>query len=70
MRGRKQVLRHIVSSYIVTLTFALVRMALDSVSGQWKSASEMAQDFAGLSSRSYAASARPKNAHVNLYLPE
>lgn len=30
----------------------------------------MAQDFAGLSTRSYATTARPKNVQVSLYLPE
>ncbi|KAI0726236.1 hypothetical protein C8Q72DRAFT_929327, partial [Fomitopsis betulina] len=50
--------------------YVLACVIANSVSGQWMSSSEMAQDFAGLSTRSYATTARPKNVQVSLYLPE
>lgn len=41
-----------------------------SVSGQWKSASEMAQDFGGLVSRTHTVQVSSKAPAVNLFLPE
>ncbi|KAH9911500.1 uncharacterized protein B0H18DRAFT_892711 [Fomitopsis serialis] len=55
---------------IVAERYVLACVVANSVSGQWMSASEMAQDFDGLSSRSHAASVRPKAGQVNMYLPE
>ncbi|KZT64625.1 hypothetical protein DAEQUDRAFT_601748 [Daedalea quercina L-15889] len=59
-----------VAKRVVAEPYALACVVANSISGQWMSASEMAQDFAGLSSRTHAAGARPKATQVNLYLPE
>ncbi|KAI0632467.1 hypothetical protein C8Q77DRAFT_1176940 [Trametes polyzona] len=51
--------------------YVLACVVANSVSGKWLSASEMAQDFAGLPARgAEQTSSRLKNLGVNLYLPE
>ncbi|KAK0201682.1 hypothetical protein DFS33DRAFT_1349169 [Desarmillaria ectypa] len=55
---------------VIARRYILACVVGNSVSGRWKSSTEMAQDFSGLSSTSATSlSAKLKNQHVNLFLP-
>ncbi|KAI0826725.1 hypothetical protein BC628DRAFT_1319527 [Trametes gibbosa] len=55
----------------VAKRYILACVVGNSISGEWRSASEMAQDFAGLPSHgAVPARSRTKDPTVNLYLPE
>ncbi|EED81043.1 predicted protein [Postia placenta Mad-698-R] len=50
--------------------YVMACVVANSVSGQWKTATEMAQDFAGLQPRIGKTQGRCKPPSINLYLPE
>ncbi|KAG1852011.1 hypothetical protein C8R48DRAFT_612006 [Suillus tomentosus] len=57
------------SKKMVAERYVLACVVANSISGQWMSSNQMAQEFAGLPSRVTLAAIRGKTPKINLYLP-